>query len=1068
MFQGIYEKLKTFATGEKPPKSETAAAPAFARYIPPTLHTEDIPAEVFSAELADLRRRRAANKLEEIPEGSSPHPSQELAGLALSGGGIRSATFNLGIIQALHRSGLFRRFDYLSTVSGGGYIGSCLSSVFATTPPDSELALIVSGLPEDARFSPTATQLDNKLWRIESDLWGNIGLILTSRGEPYRCHLTTSIIRKDDPGDARPAEGLEAVVEVSQISGPGCTITKEAGRSTLTIDVPGDEKSAEIRLKLRIHADFFPFNHQLGEQETKSFAHLRDQSNYLVPKKFLATFRLPGLFVRGLIVNLAMILPFLLVTALATVWMSGGAITKAMRSEQITIEVPAPPLTDETGAAGAPPYHYYIDMEQHLANTAMVNNIDKLKANPDKCFFMTIDGLPEAIGVGPQATLRDQEWIVAGQVPEKIYLTYPVGFRRGFNIKAVVWTEDIKPAACEMARLGHLTKSLKNPVDALADNSLGLIKFAALAGLLILGIYPVGQWILGLFSATGWQARDRITRWVCGGTLLVLLLFSAIKIQPLAVYYFHTLSDTTDAVFGDAGEMSTVAAAVLTLLGSLFSGSMARRTAGIMGKLGLIVLGILGPLFLWLIYLNLTRWMLADATAPAWTILLWREAEAAGAGSWSPNLANFGTETLQFTLHYLAITISWIGDLAATVFGGLYDNWMWDDHARNVAGSYGLLSLVIFVGTRLFYDVNATSFHRFYRDRLTMAYLINPWKHTREGRILHNDGQKLSRLNSERSPYHLINTTLNIQQSNAANLRGRNGTFFLFSRNYCGSQMTGYRRTAELEEAHSDLDLGTAMAISGAAASPNMGRNTMKSLVFIMTLLNIRLGYWFPHPGNLAGKDYKNKYLRRVMHLLMAPFTRVTPYHLIMEMIGNLKETGWSINLTDGGHLENMGLYELVRRRCKLIVIGDAEADPEMVFAGLADAIRMVRIDFSIHIDLDVDKIRVDAEGHSGSHYAIGRIHYDAETHGYIVYIKSSTTGDEDIQIKEYDSLEPDFPQQTTADQFFDEAQFEAYRALGHHEAMSLLSEPEFAGRDLSRLDNIIAALEALMAKNKA
>jgi hypothetical protein len=52
----------------------------------------------------------------------------ELLGLALSGGGIRSATINLGILQGLARRGLLPRFDYLSTVSGGGYIGSCIDS----------------------------------------------------------------------------------------------------------------------------------------------------------------------------------------------------------------------------------------------------------------------------------------------------------------------------------------------------------------------------------------------------------------------------------------------------------------------------------------------------------------------------------------------------------------------------------------------------------------------------------------------------------------------------------------------------------------------------------------------------------------------------------------------------------------------------------------------------------------------------------------------------------------------------------------------------------------------------
>jgi hypothetical protein len=243
-----------------------------------------------------------------------------------------------------------------------------------------------------------------------------------------------------------------------------------------------------------------------------------------------------------------------------------------------------------------------------------------------------------------------------------------------------------------------------------------------------------------------------------------------------------------------------------------------------------------------------------------------------------------------------------------------------------------------------------------------------------------------------------------------------------------------------------------------------MGRNTMPSLVLIMTLLNIRLGYWFPHPKNFAGADYGHKFKRRALRFITAPFTRVTPYHLFMEMIGNLKETGWHVNLTDGGHLENLGLYELVRRRCKLIVTVDAEADPEMIFAGLADAIRLIRIDLGVQIEIDVDKIRVTGEnGHSKSHYAIGRIHYGPGEYGYLVYLKSSTTGDEDVHIKEYDSLEPTFPQQTTADQFFDESQFEAYRALGRHAAKSLFLHPALAGRDMNNLEDFMAGLEEII-----
>ena len=84
--------------------------------------------DVFAEELGEISARRKACNLDP-PPGGLPSAKQGLVGLALSGGGIRSASFCLGVIQALARGGLLQRVDYLSTVSGGGYIGSCLSSL---------------------------------------------------------------------------------------------------------------------------------------------------------------------------------------------------------------------------------------------------------------------------------------------------------------------------------------------------------------------------------------------------------------------------------------------------------------------------------------------------------------------------------------------------------------------------------------------------------------------------------------------------------------------------------------------------------------------------------------------------------------------------------------------------------------------------------------------------------------------------------------------------------------------------------------------------------------------------
>jgi len=123
-----------------------------------------------------------------------------------------------------------------------------------------------------------------------------------------------------------------------------------------------------------------------------------------------------------------------------------------------------------------------------------------------------------------------------------------------------------------------------------------------------------------------------------------------------------------------------------------------------------------------------------------------------------------------------------------------------------------------------------------------------------------------------------------------------------------------------------------------------------------------------------------------------------------------------------------------VRRKCRIIIVCDAEADPGMAFQGLADAIRFARMDLGAIIDIDISAIRPDPEtGQSRAHAAVGRINYGGGETGYLFYIKSSLSGDENVYITKYRAADPTFPHQTTADQFFDEEQFEAYRALGHH-----------------------------------
>ncbi len=337
-----------------------------------------------------------------------------------------------------------------------------------------------------------------------------------------------------------------------------------------------------------------------------------------------------------------------------------------------------------------------------------------------------------------------------------------------------------------------------------------------------------------------------------------------------------------------------------------------------------------------------------------------------------------------------------------------------------------LLALIVVFGAiiLLTLDINFTSPHRHYRRKLAQTFLIQPAAHLQADRPFDASvSLPLSRAtDSHRGPYHLLNCALNVPGSHNPAMQGRLTDLFLFSSAYCGSPLIGYYPTQEWEHADADLDLGTAMAISGAAASPLMGLGTVRYLSFWMALLNVRLGYWVRKPTPRI------------------PFFRDVPGigFLLREMIGIIDERKRYLNVTDGGHVENLGVYELLRRRCKFIVAVDGEHDPSMIFYALTNLQRLAAIDLGVTIDIDLADLRLGEKGLSRSHFQFCRIRYPLEADeqpaiGYLLYLKLSLTGNEGEFLKRYQLDEPEFPHHSTANQFFTEVQFEAYRALGEH-----------------------------------
>jgi hypothetical protein len=363
--------------------------------------------------------------------------------------------------------------------------------------------------------------------------------------------------------------------------------------------------------------------------------------------------------------------------------------------------------------------------------------------------------------------------------------------------------------------------------------------------------------------------------------------------------------------------------------------------------------------------------------------------------------------------------------------------------------------LVLLIGILPLFQANAYSLHQFYKDRLSKAFLFVPdFTGKADPPPLLNF--KLSEISTLRGPYHIINAALNVQGSKEANRRGRNADFFTFTRDFVGSDLTHFVTTADnahgkgMEKMDPRLDLGSAMAISGAAISANMGSNTVRWLSPTLALLNIRLGYWLRNPRDLGKLARLGASLREWGNAMFGKF------YLLLEMFNTLDEEKAFIYLSDGGHIENLGIYQLLKRGCRLIIAIDA--DPDISCASLLKLERYARIDLGVRIILPWEQIRQrhrqtsiaispvtpeEATRRRGPHCAVGRILYEDGSYGILLYFKSSLSGDEKDYLIDYKKRFRDFPHETTGDQFFTEEQFEVYRALGYHVVEGYFSDSD-------------------------
>lgn len=368
----------------------------------------------------------------------------------------------------------------------------------------------------------------------------------------------------------------------------------------------------------------------------------------------------------------------------------------------------------------------------------------------------------------------------------------------------------------------------------------------------------------------------------------------------------------------------------------------------------------------------------------------------------------------------------------------------------------GGFSLVLLLGLLAGYtcNINYLGVHRMYRDRLMELFTPSPsavrsgaWQPATlaDGTAIHQVcGASEERC---RHPYHLINTNVVLVDSRRSDYRGRGGDSFILSPLYCGSRATGWIRSDRYMNATGGrgMSLPSAMAISGAAVNPNTGvagrgltRTKLGSIA--LSLLNLRLGYFAPNPA---------KERSRIPNFLQPGITA--------GVLGvGLNETAPLVELTDGGHFENLGIYELLRRRVSFIVATDAGEDGMFGFGDLANAVERARVDFGIKISFDsecgLDGVAPMQGGEgrlrlANRSFAIAKIDYPCTgsgdlqqaSVGTLVYIKSTLMSGLPADVLGYCMEHAAFPHESTNDQFFDERQFEAYRELGYHAGWSYL-----------------------------
>ena len=418
------------------------------------------------------------------------------------------------------------------------------------------------------------------------------------------------------------------------------------------------------------------------------------------------------------------------------------------------------------------------------------------------------------------------------------------------------------------------------------------------------------------------------------------------------------------------------------------------------------------------------------------------------------------------------------------------------DKDQETRQNWFFIAGAIFLVSILFVNLNSTSLHGFYRDQLAETYLASGPNN--QDVVL----KDLAANTSKGAPYHVLAATLiqfpslwkllfNAQEPGALSklvtwlrrklmkpakhaaaqsLEPKDSDLFVFSPLYCGSQVTGYQPTEEVRANMQNITLADAMAISGAAVTPLRVHNSL--IRVLMVILNIRLGQWLPTPHRSCWTNWRSwvRWLGR--------------WPSIPVLLANIAWTSdprkRSLSfVTDGGHHENLGIWPLLQRRCRFVIVSDASQDNAHGFEDFLRLCRRSRLEAGISLVSFVDAdeegkpfplhpLRILPDGMSAEnsrllsslaarfsreHYIIAQINYPDAEPGYLVYLKSSLTGDEENDLVGFSQANAEFPHDPTSNAMFDEDQVESYRQLGFHIADKLCRDVGTSLEDLPLAD---------------